>query len=101
MPKKFQRKIENFKCEHCGKFVKGNGFTDHCPNCLWSKHVDLNPGDRQSFCRKMMEPVGVEVKGDSYVIYYKCTVCGYRHRVKSNSEDNLEEILKLSNQPIK
>ena len=26
--------------------MKGNGYTNHCPKCLWSKHVDINPGDR-------------------------------------------------------
>jgi len=45
--KKFQKRIENFTCEKCGLFVKGTGYTDHCPNCLWSKHMDINPGDRK------------------------------------------------------
>ncbi|MFN2146641.1 MAG: RNHCP domain-containing protein, partial [Anaerolineales bacterium] len=36
---KFQRRIEYFICEHCGAEVSGVGFTNHCPVCLWSKHV--------------------------------------------------------------
>lgn len=48
--KKFQRQIEDFVCEKCGKEVKGDGYTDHCPRCLRSKHVDVNPGDRRSKC---------------------------------------------------
>ncbi|MBU3901416.1 RNHCP domain-containing protein, partial [Patescibacteria group bacterium] len=46
--KKFQRKIEDFVCGHCGPKIKGTGYTDHCPKCLWSQHVDVNPGDRQA-----------------------------------------------------
>jgi len=48
--KKFQKKKEDFKCEKCGREVIGTGYTNHCPDCLWSKHVDVNPGDRQSKC---------------------------------------------------
>ena len=42
----FTRKVEDFTCEHCGREVHGNGYTNHCPHCLHSKHVDVNPGDR-------------------------------------------------------
>ena len=46
----FIRKTEDFICEHCGREVRGNGYTNHCPYCLWSKHVDINPGDRAAGC---------------------------------------------------
>jgi len=46
MARLFTRNIENFTCERCGAAVEGNGFTNHCPACLCSKHVDINPGDR-------------------------------------------------------
>jgi Zn finger protein HypA/HybF involved in hydrogenase expression len=46
----FKRTIEDFTCEHCGEQVTGNGFTNHCPQCLWSKHVDIDPGDRLALC---------------------------------------------------
>ncbi|MGC8981457.1 MAG: RNHCP domain-containing protein [Minisyncoccia bacterium] len=62
MQKKFQRRIEDFRCERCGTFVKGTGYIDHCPNCLWSKHVDINPGDRKANCGGMMKPKGVEIQ---------------------------------------
>ncbi|MBU4360308.1 RNHCP domain-containing protein [Candidatus Parcubacteria bacterium] len=92
--KKFKRKIENFLCSRCGTSVKGTGYTDHCSKCLWSKHVDINPGDRKAKCNGMMEPVGVETKNSEYIIYYKCAICGYKHRVKSSSNDNFDEIIK-------
>lgn len=98
--KRFQKRLEDFICEKCGTFVKGLGYTDHCTKCLWSKHLDINPGDRKSNCGGMMEPVGVEVKGEKYIIHYKCTKCGYKFKVKSAPDDNFEEILRLSTKPI-
>ena len=60
MSQKFKRKIEDFVCGHCKQKVKGNGYTNHCPKCLWSKHVDLTPGDRASGCKGMMAPSGID-----------------------------------------
>jgi len=98
--KKFQKRIENFTCEKCGLFVKGTGYTDHCPNCLWSKHMDINPGDRKAKCGGLMEPIGVKVQRGEYIIYYQCQKCGYRFKVKAAVEDNFDEILKLSGRPL-
>jgi len=95
MPRKFQRRIEDFVCDNCGAATMGTGYTDHCPKCLWSKHVDINPGDREADCGGLMEPIGIEVKNQEYIIHYKCTKCGYKHRVKSVPKDALEEMLKL------
>jgi len=94
--RKFQRKIEDFKCENCGHSVKGNGYTDHCPNCLWSKHVDINPGDRLSDCRGLMHPIGLELKHGERRIVYMCIKCGFKHRVKAAIDDDGEKIIELS-----
>ena len=94
--KKFQKKVENFSCKNCKNFVVGKGYTNHCPKCLWSRHVDINPGDRKEKCKGMMKPIYFEVKKDGYVIFYKCLKCNYKHKVKSSLEDNFEEILNLS-----
>jgi len=99
--KKFQRQVEDFVCEKCGKEVKGGGYTDHCSMCLWSKHVDINPGDRKSECKGLMEPIGAEVKSDKYIIHYRCIECGLKHRVKSAPDDNFDEIIKLIDRPLK
>ena len=96
MPKLFQRKKENFICAHCGFSVTGTGYTDHCPRCLWSKHCDINPGDRSCSCQGMMEPKEIETTGDRYIINYKCVKCGFKHRVKASQDDNLDEIIKLT-----
>jgi len=95
MPKKFQRMTEDFTCGHCGAEVRGNGYTNHCPKCLWSRHVDVNPGDRAETCGGMMEPVAYERKGKEIVIVHRCVACGAERRVKSADDDNFENILKL------
>jgi RNHCP domain len=94
--KKFQRKIEDFICGHCGSMVKGNGYTNHCPNCLWSRHVDINPGDRQNQCGGMMKPVAVEIKSGKYILTQKCEECGFEKKNKTWPEDNFEAILALA-----
>lgn len=97
MPKKFQRKIEDFVCEKCGQKVIGNGYTDHCPKCLWSVHIDINPGDREAKCKGLMNPIGIEIKNNKYTINYLCKKCGYKYKVKAAQNDDFNEILKISN----
>ncbi len=96
MTLKFTRKIEDFVCENCGKEVKGNGFTNHCPYCLWSKHVDVNPGDRNSKCQGLMKPIRVEKDSDGYILVHKCGKCGYEKRNKVSEKDNFDEIINLA-----
>lgn len=94
--KKFQRNIEDFVCEHCGKEVKGSGYTNHCPYCLWSKHVDVNPGDRAEECRGMMKPDHTEQKGDVIILVHKCEKCGLFKKNKINESDSFEKILEVA-----
>ncbi len=94
--KKFIKTKENFICEHCKKYVEGTGYTNHCPLCLFSKHVDVNPGDRISECHGMMEPVEAETeKGIDYVIL-KCQKCGHKKRNKLAENDEIDVIIKLA-----
>ena len=94
--KKFKRTREDFTCEHCGKQVRGTGYTNHCPRCLWSKHVDINPGDRRAECQGLMEPVSLETKAGGYIIVHRCAKCGHEKRNKTSPNDDYEAILKLS-----
>ncbi|MBO8425296.1 MAG: RNHCP domain-containing protein [Proteobacteria bacterium] len=94
--KKFTRKIENFVCANCGAHVSGNGYTNHCPNCLWSRHVDNNPGDRNSDCGGMMQPIQMEKSGDGFVITHKCEKCGKVIRQHAAPDDNIDAIIALS-----
>jgi rubrerythrin len=100
MKKSFVRKIENFTCSVCGQTVIGNGYTDHCPKCLWSLHVDINPGDRESKCLGLMEPTGVIKEKGEWKISYQCKSCGYTHQCKSVEDDNVEKIIELSTNPL-
>ena len=94
--KKFQRKKEDFVCEHCSKEIKGSGYTNHCPFCLWSKHVDVNPGDRAASCGGIMRPMRVEIKKGEHSIVNRCEKCGHEKRNKIADNDNFDEIIKLS-----
>jgi hypothetical protein len=96
MNRKFQRRIEDFICEHCGSEVVGSGFTNHCPVCLWSKHVDINPGDREERCQGLMEPVAVEPHKDSYRILFRCTRCGTERWNRAAPEDDFEVLLRIA-----
>ncbi len=95
--KKFQRTIEDFVCENCRYKVTGNGYTNHCPKCLYSKHVDNNPGDRQASCHGLMAPIRVELDHGEYTIVHKCTKCGLERRNKAVPADDMDQIIKLSN----
>ena len=96
--KKFYMKDEEFICDNCHKQVTKLNYTarDHCPHCLWSRHVDNNPGDRQSDCGGMMRPIGVETKNSEYIIIHKCEKCGKEIRQKSSENDDINEIIAIS-----
>ncbi len=95
MSASFIRVTEDFICEHCGREVHGNGYTNHCPYCLWSKHVDVTPGDRASHCGGMMKPVEIQIKKGERVIVHECVKCGYRKPNKTAANDDFTEILKV------
>lgn len=99
--KRFQKRKEDFICQNCQTKVEGTGYTNHCPECLWSKHVDKNPGDRKEKCQGAMEPVAAEQASRGYKIHHKCIKCGFRQAVKSAEDDNFDKILDLSTNPIK
>ena len=88
---------EQYTCEHCQELVAGGRYNNHCPTCLWSKHLDDEvPGDRQSDCAGMMRPIGVVQKGVQLRIIQKCERCGKIFTVDSAKDDNFEIIIKLS-----
>ena len=94
--KNFKRVMENFVCEHCGSTVFGNGYTDHCPECLWGKHMDSEiPGDRASECKGLMKPMRVLYTKGKMRIEYRCVECGHIFLVDSAESDNREKLLEL------
>ena len=96
--KKFLMKDENFKCENCGNEVFKLNYTarDHCPYCLYSKHVDINPGDRLNNCQGLLEPIDIEKFKDTYKIIYKCEKCGQIHKNIIANDDDFEKIISLT-----
>lgn len=78
----FISRQEAFVCEHCGAAVSPldqGTCRNHCPKCLWSKHVDhVGPGDRASLCQGLMEPIGVDhdAKKGGWMIRHRCVKCG-------------------------
>jgi len=93
----FIKRKEDFICEHCGASVVGTGYTNHCPKCLWSKHVDLDPGDRKAECGGMMRPIRVEGGSPKYVIIQKCERCGIERRIHMADNDNGDVLVALAN----
>ena len=93
----FQKKVEDFTCAQCGTQVQGSGYTNHCKKCLWSKHVDITPGDRAAKCGGMMRPIALEgATGRGYVIVHRCETCGFERRNKVEKSDDEKAILSLA-----
>ena len=80
-----------FDCVVCGAPVPplaAGGYRNHCPSCLHSLHVDVNPGDRASDCGGVLEPVGVESSGKKgWVIVHRCRACGEVRRNRAALDD--------------
>jgi hypothetical protein len=92
---------EEFKCGHCRTFVGptiwGGRHRNHCPICLYSRHVDRShPGDRASDCRSMMEPIGAFARpGGEQVIVHRCRGCGIERHNRVAADDSLHVLLRL------
>ena len=96
--KRFNELDEGFICENCNKQVEPLVYSsrDHCPYCLYSKHVDINPGDRENTCRGLLEPIDIEKYKDTYKIIYKCKKCNQIHKNIIAKDDDYNMILKIS-----
>ena len=96
--KRFNMIDEEFICENCHKKVDKLNYTarDHCPYCLYSKHVDINPGDRMNPCKGMLKPINIEKYKDTYKIIYKCEKCHKEHKNIMAIDDNYDVILEIT-----
>ena len=89
---------DDFKCVHCRYHVSTDSNLsgvinrNHCPYCLYSRHLDLHrSGDRLSACKGKMQPVGLTIKktnkkyGDErqgeLMLIHLCSEC---HKVSIN-----------------
>ena len=89
---------ENFICDNCGHEVDKLNYTarDHCPYCLYSKHLDINPGDRNNTCQGLLMPINIEKYKNTYKIIYKCSKCNQIHKNVMATDDNYDLIVRLS-----
>ena len=102
--KRFRKNDDSFVCANCGKVVEPLGYSsrNHCPFCLCSLHVDVNPGDRANGCGGLLVPIRAETdpkKG--YIIIHKCMKCGEIRRNRAAHEakvqpDDLKKLIKLT-----
>ncbi len=101
--KLFSKNDSGFICQNCGREVKPLKYSsrNHCPFCLCSLHLDVNPGDRLSECRGLMAPIFAEPdpkKG--YIITHKCTKCNAVRRNKAalggEQSDDIKKIISLT-----
>jgi uncharacterized CHY-type Zn-finger protein len=96
----FTKNDKGFICACCGAKVEPLGYTsrDHCPVCLTSLHVDINPGDRQNTCKGLLIPVDItQSSKKGYVIKYQCNKCHQYHNNKAAIDDDFETILSVMN----
>ena len=90
---------DSFTCRVCGRLVTpqsaGTDHRNHCPNCLSSLHVDVEPGDRASDCGGIMEPAAVWVRrGGEWAII---------HELSSNriaADDNPMKLMSIAMRPL-
>lgn len=103
---------QDFTCGHCRfpvttlRRLAGVLNRNHCPFCLWSRHLDLyRPGDRLSACKAPMRPVGLTLKqarkrygredqGELMLIHI-CTDCGKVSINRIAADDDSEQILAI------
>jgi hypothetical protein len=107
----------DFTCKHCGIFVSampvvsGVVNRNHCPICLYSRHVDLfKPGDRLCACKGLMAPVGLTLKQsrDKYVagnrgelmLIHHCTACGVLSINRIAADDDPVGLMEVFNRSL-
>lgn len=94
-----------FRCVQCGQEVGGSAWgtehRNHCPACLWSKHLDETPGDRASDCGGAMEPVALWVRpGGDWALIHRCRRCGELHSNRIAGDDNELALIALAVRPL-
>jgi hypothetical protein len=101
-PRKVAEGRESFKCGHCRAFVgptiSGGRHRNHCPLCLYSRHVDRGmPGDRKCECRSLMEPIGLATRRNGeQMIVHRCLGCAAERVCRVAADDHPLTIMRLA-----
>jgi hypothetical protein len=102
----------DFRCSHCRQIVSANPILsgvqnrNHCPYCLWSRHVDLiQAGDRMSACKAKMRPVGLTLKrtlkrygsacAGELMLIHECIECGKVSINRIAADDFAESLFEI------
>ncbi len=100
---------DDFRCKHCGYIVSTDSAfcavnnRNHCPYCLWSRHLDLfQAGDRLSACKAGMRPIGLTLKQarkkygsgqGELMLVHLCTGCSAASINRIAADDDNDSIL--------
>jgi predicted RNA-binding Zn-ribbon protein involved in translation (DUF1610 family) len=107
------RTFEDFRCAQCAHIVSsahrlsGVNNRNHCPYCLWSRHLDLyKAGDRLSACKAPMQPLALTTKRSrnkysrgrgELMLVHLCTDCGNVSINRVAADDNAFTLLEVFN----
>ncbi|QQG41278.1 MAG: RNHCP domain-containing protein [Candidatus Woesebacteria bacterium] len=110
------RQEASFRCSNCRVILSadplGSKHRNHCPLCLWSKHVDLStPGDRKSDCCARMQPVAIAFKdyrinpftnkgSGELMVIHQCLNCGKISPNRIAGDDNEYQIMSILNESM-
>ena len=101
LPKWSSSGSKEFRCRQCKLFVgpvpSGGRNRNHCPYCLYSRHVDgRTPGDRASVCQGAMAPIGAFTRPNGeHVIVHRCLTCGFERHNRIAADDDFDLVLAL------
>ena len=96
---------DGFTCKVCGRPVappqEGGVQRNHCPNCLASLHLDVEPGDRAAGCGSIMDPIGVWVrKNGEWALIHRCRRCGALSSNRIAADDNPMKLMSIALKPL-
>jgi len=101
-----RRGADSFRCRHCRLDVShtapGTRHRNHCPSCLWSRHVDDDvPGDRDADCAGSMEPIAVCVRDNGeWALIHRCGGCSTVRVNRIAGDDNPLMLMRLAVRPL-
>src|SRR5882672_8967504 len=104
-----ERQFGDFECCHCRlrvsaePLLSGVRNRNHCPYCLWSKHVDLaQAGDRLCACKGPMRPAGLSLKRTrkkyapaqlgELMLVHRCAACGAHSLNRVAADDSPQRL---------
>jgi hypothetical protein len=110
------RPNSDFRCAHCSNIVmitpalSAVHNRNHCPYCLWSRHLDLYAaGDRLSACKAPMRPLGLTMKpahnkyapgGGELMLIHACTDCSRLSINRIAADDDADTLLGVFTQSL-